>query len=127
MENNSYAFFVFETFSDCLINIPLESIRGLSLLLRALPSESVESFHVSLAIRIRPFFSSYAVEIREAAIVLFGDLCESKISINNGIVLPNSINEALHEQLLANLFPLLLHLGESEPTIVRVSVPGLQL
>ncbi|XP_037882576.1 maestro heat-like repeat-containing protein family member 1 [Glossina fuscipes] len=108
-----------DTVNDCLINIPLESIRGLSLLLQALPSESVESFHVSLAIRIRPFFSSYSVEIREAAIVLFGDLCESKISTNNGIVTPNSINEALHEQLLANLFPLLLHLGENEPTIVR--------
>uniref|UniRef100_A0A1A9WCB3 Uncharacterized protein n=1 Tax=Glossina brevipalpis TaxID=37001 RepID=A0A1A9WCB3_9MUSC len=108
-----------DTVSDCLINIPLESIRGLSLLLQALPCESVESFHVSLAIRIRPFFSSYSVEIREAAIILFGDLCESKISVNNGIVQSNSINEALYEQLLANLFPLLLHLGESESTIIR--------
>ncbi|XP_037937938.1 maestro heat-like repeat-containing protein family member 1 [Teleopsis dalmanni] len=108
-----------DTVSDCLINIPLESMRGLSRILQALPSDRVESFHVSLAIRIRPFFGSYSIEIREAAVILFGDLCESKMSLNDGSVSPNSSTEALREQLFANFFPLLLHLSEGEATIIR--------
>lgn len=107
-----------DTVSECLINIPLESMRGLSRILQNLPSDRVESFHVSLAIRIRPFFGSYSLEIREAAIILFGDLCESKMSLNDGTNSPNN-NEALKEQLIANLFPLLLHLSEGEATIIR--------
>lgn len=107
-------------FSDCLINISLESMRGLARILQNLPSDRVESFHVSLAIRICPFFGSYFFEIREAAIILFGDLCQSKMSLNDGAVSPNSSNEALREQLIANLFPLLLHLSEGESTIIRV-------
>ncbi|EDW00462.1 maestro heat-like repeat-containing protein family member 1 [Drosophila grimshawi] len=101
---------------DCLINIPLESMRGLSRILQALPSERVEPFHVSLAIRIRPFFGSYSMEMREAAIILFGDLCESKH--DDGSSSPTSSMEALREQLFANLFPLLLHMSEIEPAIV---------
>lgn len=99
-------------------------MRGLARILQNLPSDRVESFHVSLAIRIRPFFGSYSLEIREAAIILFGDLCESKMTMNSdGTVSPNSSNEALREQLIANLFPLLLHLSEGEATIIRVSEP----
>lgn len=108
-----------DTNSDCLINIPLESKRGLSRILQMLPSDRVESFHVSLAIRIRPFFGSNSIEIREAAIILFGDLCESKMGINDGSMTPNYSSEALKEQLFANFFPLILHLSESEPTVVR--------
>ncbi|EDW26965.1 GL16511 [Drosophila persimilis] len=89
---------------DCLINIPLESMRGLSTILRALPSSRVESFHVSLTIRIRPFFGNYSLEMREAAIILFGDLCEGKQ--DDGSSSPSSSSmEALREQLIANLFP----------------------
>lgn len=95
-------------------------MRGLSRILEHLPSDRVESFHVSLAIRIRPFFGSYSLDIREAAIILFGDLCQSKMSLQDGTVSPNSSNEALREQLIANLFPLLLHLSEGEATIIRV-------
>ncbi|KAH8300821.1 hypothetical protein KR018_005563, partial [Drosophila ironensis] len=109
---------------DCLINIPLESMRGLSGILRALPSERVESFHVSLAIRIRPFLGNYALEMREAAIQLFGDLCEGKH--DDGSSSPTSSMEALREQLVANLFPLLLHLSESEPAIVAACRGTLQ-
>ncbi|XP_055840897.1 maestro heat-like repeat-containing protein family member 1 isoform X1 [Episyrphus balteatus] len=108
-----------DTNSDCLINIPLESKRGLSKILQMLPSDRVESFHVSLAIRIRPFFGSNSIEIREAAIILFGDLCESKMGNNDGSMTPNYSSEALKEQLFANFFPLILHLSESEPTIIR--------
>ncbi|EDX02836.1 maestro heat-like repeat-containing protein family member 1 [Drosophila yakuba] len=109
---------------DCLINIPLESMRGLSGILRALPSERVESFHVSLAIRIRPFLGNYALEMREAAIQLFGDICESKH--DDGSSSPTSSMEALREQLIANLFPLLLHLSESEVAIASACRGTLQ-
>ncbi|XP_017099571.2 maestro heat-like repeat-containing protein family member 1 [Drosophila bipectinata] len=109
---------------DCLINIPLESMRGLSGILRALPGERVESFHVSLAIRIRPFLGNYALEMREAAIQLFGDICEGKH--DDGSNSPTSSTEALREQLVANLFPLLLHLSESEAAIVSACRGTLQ-
>lgn len=103
-------------------------MRGLSRILQNLPSDRVETFHVSLAIRIRPFFGSYSLEIREAAIILFGDLCESKISLNDGTSSPgDSSNEALREQLIANLFPLLLHLSEGEAAIIRVSYTDIQI
>ncbi|XP_053949877.1 maestro heat-like repeat-containing protein family member 1 isoform X1 [Anastrepha ludens] len=110
-----------DTVSDCLINIPLESMRGLARILQTLPSDRLESFHVSLAIRIRPFFGSYSIEIREASIILFGDLCESKKAHDkDGSMSPNSSStEALREQLIANLFPILLHLSEGEATIIR--------
>ncbi|XP_036319611.1 maestro heat-like repeat-containing protein family member 1 isoform X2 [Rhagoletis pomonella] len=110
-----------DTASDCLINIPLESMRGLARILQTLPSDRLESFHVSLAIRIRPFFGSYSIEIREASIILFGDLCESKKAHDaNGSISPNaSSTEALREQLIANLFPILLHLSEGDATIIR--------
>ncbi|EDW81982.1 uncharacterized protein Dwil_GK25557 [Drosophila willistoni] len=101
-----------DTVSDCLINIPLESMRGLSSILQALPSGRVESFHVSLAIRIRPFFGNYSLEMREAAIILFGDLCKDKH--DDGSSSPTSSMEALREQLFANLFPLILHLSETD-------------
>ncbi|XP_026846537.1 maestro heat-like repeat-containing protein family member 1 [Drosophila persimilis] len=110
---------------DCLINIPLESMRGLSTILRALPSSRVESFHVSLTIRIRPFFGNYSLEMREAAIILFGDLCEGKQ--DDGSSSPSSSSmEALREQLIANLFPLLLHLSEGEAAIVSACRGTLQ-
>uniref|UniRef100_W8B438 HEAT repeat-containing protein 7A n=1 Tax=Ceratitis capitata TaxID=7213 RepID=W8B438_CERCA len=110
-----------DTVSDCLINIPLESMRGLARVLQTLPSDRLESFHVSLAIRIRPFFGSYSIEIREASIILFGDLCESKKAHENtGNISPTAAStEALREQLIANLFPILLHLSEGEATIIR--------
>ncbi|KAH8235312.1 hypothetical protein KR038_009962 [Drosophila bunnanda] len=113
---------------DCrLINIPLESMRGLSGILRALPSERIESFHVSLAIRIRPFLGNYALEMREAAIQLFGDLCEGgSSSCSSSSPTTTSSMEALKEQLLANLFPLLLHLSESEAVIVAACRGTLQ-
>ncbi|KAH8408933.1 hypothetical protein KR009_004065 [Drosophila setifemur] len=113
-----------DSVGDCLINIPLESMRGLSGILRALPSERVESFHVSLAIRIRPFLGNYALEMREAAIQLFGDLCDGKH--DDGSSSPTSSMEALREQLVANLFPLLLHLSESEAAIVSACRGTLQ-
>ena len=107
--------------SDCLINIPLESKRGLSRIFQTLPSDRIESFHISLAIRIRPFFENQSNEIREAAILLFGDLCESKMLKTDGNMSPTNSSEALREQLFANFFSLLLHLSETDPTIIRVN------
>lgn len=107
---------------DCLVNIPLESLRGLSKILQTLPTNRVESFHVSLAIRIRPFFGNPSNEIREAAITLFGDLCESKMTRSSDLERGKSLisnNEALREQLFHNFSSLVLHLGENDPSIIR--------
>uniref|UniRef100_A0A336MNJ8 CSON014643 protein n=1 Tax=Culicoides sonorensis TaxID=179676 RepID=A0A336MNJ8_CULSO len=101
--------------SDCLINIPLESMRGLSKILQTLPANKLENFQVSLAIRIKPFFENQANDVREAAILLFGDLC-LRTSLHSD---HQNISEALKEQLLSNLFPFILHLSESESLIVR--------
>ncbi|KAG5684005.1 hypothetical protein PVAND_013258 [Polypedilum vanderplanki] len=101
--------------SNCFINIPLESLRGLSKVIESIPKEKLDLFEVSLTIRIRPFFDNQSVEIREAAILLFGDLCYQTKLKNNG----SEISEALKEQLITNLFPFLLHMSENESIIVR--------
>lgn len=98
-------------------------MRGLSKILQAVTWRRIEAFHVSLAIRIRPFLGSYSLEMREAAILLFSDLCAANLPLTEEMETSTSgstMNEALKEQLYANLFPLLLHLSESEETIKRV-------
>lgn len=110
--------------TSCFINIPLESMRGLSRIVLALHNSKLETFQVSLAIRIRPFFENPSIEIREAAILLFGDLCRVKdphSTIHNPsdeTITP--VSEALREQLFANFMSLLLHLSETNIQIVRV-------
>lgn len=113
---------------NCFINIPLESMRGLSRIVMALHKDKLETFQVSLAIRIRPFFENSSTEIREAAILLFGDLCRIKNpgtdSPNRGGAAtdaPTPVSEALREQLFANFMSLILHLSETDTQIVRSS------
>ena len=103
--------------NDCLINIPLESLRGLSRVIEPIKKEKLDLFEVSLTIRIRPFFENTSVEIREAAILLFGNLCQQTRTKSK----THEVSEALQEQLLTNLFPFFLHAGESESIISRVS------
>lgn len=104
---------------NCFINIPLESMKGLSRIVTALPGDKLATFHVSLAIRIRPFFENLSMEIREAAILLFGDLC--RLSDENNIEKETSVvPEALKEQIVSYFCLLLLHLSEDDIHIVRV-------
>lgn len=116
--------------TSCFINIPLESMRGLSRIVLALHSSKLETFQVSLAIRIRPFFENPAVEIREAAILLFGDLCRVKDPYaptqRSAEDTETPVSEALREQLFANFMSLLLHLSETNIHIVRVGGRQLQ-
>lgn len=114
--------------ANCFINIPLESMRGLSRIVTALNKDKLETFQVSLAIRIRPFFENPSTEIREAAILLFGDLCRIK---NSGGIdsphrvatadAPTPVSEALREQLFTNFMSLILHLSETDTQIIRSS------
>lgn len=128
--------------ADCAINVPLESMLGLSQLLNALPRDRLANFQVSLAIRLRPFFENGAADIREAAILLFGDLCRAKAEQTVDSMMQSHrrqqpggsggadtdsghaeggepIAEALREQLLANFVTILLHLSEPDAQIVR--------
>lgn len=118
--------------AGCLINVPLESMLGLSRILNALPREKLENFQVSLAVRIRPFYENASVEIREAAILLFGDLCQTKLTPTPMEVFnhhdhnrrdepPQHVSDALREQLFSNFFSMLLHLSEPDTQIIRVS------
>lgn len=114
-----------DTNSDCYINIPLESIKGLSRIVMALHKDKLESFQVSLAIRIQPFIENSSSEIREAAILLYGDLCRIKTTdhgtrCKTPIETMTPVSEALRERIFVNFFTLLLHLSESDAQIVRV-------
>lgn len=113
--------------SDCFINIPLESMKGLSRIVMALHKDKLESFQVSLAIRIRRFMEHLSAEIREAAILLFGDLCRIKTAdhgtrCKSPIETMTPVSEALREQIFSNFFSLFLHLSESDHQIVRVCI-----
>jgi len=103
----------------------LESMKGLSRIVTALHSDKLETFQVSLAIRIRPFFENPSVPIREAALLLFGDLCRIKEGNPMTPIAPTTepmqIPDALREQLFTNFFSLLLHLSEKDTQIVRAS------
>lgn len=109
--------------STCFIDIPLESMRGLSRTLKTISCDKLDMFQVTLSIRIRPFFENPSIEIREAAIVLFGDLCYTKINSNQDEELMSKsgkeLSDAFREQLFSNFFSLLLHLSELESRIVR--------
>lgn len=113
--------------SDCFINIPLESMRGLSRIVMALHKDKLESFQVSLAIRIRPFLENSSSEIREAAILLLGDLCRIKTTdhgtrCKSPIETMTPVSEALREQIFQNYFSLFLHMSETDAQIVRVNI-----
>uniref|UniRef100_A0A182TC47 Maestro/Maestro-like HEAT-repeats domain-containing protein n=1 Tax=Anopheles maculatus TaxID=74869 RepID=A0A182TC47_9DIPT len=106
----------------CFINIPLDSMRGLSRVLQAIEPVKFEPFQVSSAIRIRPFFEKNSTELRESAILLFGDICGLKLkqlTIDTDGQLHEPISELLMEQLRANLCSLLLHLCEQNSMIAR--------
>lgn len=112
--------------SDSFINIPLESLEGLSRIVMALHRDKLETFQVSLAIRIRPFFENSLSDIRKAAILLFGDLCRIKTTdygtrTKTPIETMTPVSEALREQIFLNFFSLFLHLSETDSQIVRVS------
>lgn len=112
--------------ANCHINIPLESLHGLSRIVMALHKDKLETFQVSLAIRIRPFFENQATDIREAAILLFGDLCRIKLTdYGTRCQLPietmTIVTDALREQIFLNYFSLFLHMSETDVQIVRVS------
>lgn len=113
--------------TDCFINIPLESMRGLSRIVMALHKDKLETFQVSLAIRIRPFFDNESTEIREAAILLFGDLCRIKTTdygtrCKTPIETMTPVSESLCEQIFVNFFSIFLHMSESDRQIVRVRI-----
>uniref|UniRef100_A0A182W5M5 Uncharacterized protein n=1 Tax=Anopheles minimus TaxID=112268 RepID=A0A182W5M5_9DIPT len=105
----------------CFINIPLDSMRGLSRVLQAIDPVKFEPFQVSSAIRIRPFFEKNSTELRESAILLFGDICGLKLKqvTIDGDEQHETISELLMEQLRANLCSLLLHLCEQNSMIAR--------
>lgn len=113
--------------TDCFINIPLESMRGLSRIVMALHKDKLESFQVSLSIRIRRFMEHSAADIREAAILLFGDLCRIKTAdygtrCKSPVETMTPVSDQLREQIFSNFFSLFLHLSEIDAQIVRVCI-----
>lgn len=68
-----------------------------------------------MAIRIRPFFENKSAEIRELAISLFGQLCVQQSEV---VQSSTGISEEFEEQVYRYFFPLLLHLSETENSVV---------
>lgn len=64
---------------------------------------------INLAIRIKPFLDNRSAEIREIAISLFGHMCTQQV---------DRVSEEFEEQVYRYFFPLLLHLSETEASVV---------
>ncbi|XP_058442811.1 maestro heat-like repeat-containing protein family member 1 [Malaya genurostris] len=113
---------------NCFINIPLDSMLGLSKILQTLPQDKFDMFQVSLAIRIKPFFENTSIELRESAILLFGNICHPNQNVLNQIkpkeeassnIINGTVSESLVEQIKSNLCSILLHLCEENNRISR--------
>ncbi|NXP10221.1 MROH1 protein, partial [Thinocorus orbignyianus] len=89
--------------------VALEAMSSLSKLLDHLEERDVQSMLLHIAIRIRPFFDSEQPGLRQASIVLFGNL--TKFSHGHC--------EVFFEQILNGLVTLLLHLQDPRPEVVK--------
>lgn len=105
------AVMVFLLFSSTLrTNIPVIAITGLNALLTSpfFKDKSMASLP-PISQRIKSFFNTENAVLREASVLLFGDLVATKSS------------EDLREQALA-LFPcFLLHLADDDARVIKVS------
>ncbi|XP_077637626.1 maestro heat-like repeat-containing protein family member 1 [Lonchura striata] len=89
--------------------LALEAMSGLSKILDHLEERDVRSMLLHIAIRIRPFFDSEHAELRRSSIILFGNLSRSG----------RADSEVFSEQILNGLAPLLLHLQDPQPGVVK--------
>ncbi|KAK5646733.1 hypothetical protein RI129_005197 [Pyrocoelia pectoralis] len=92
--------------------VTLDSMMGLSKLLKIPEINCIYSEQVKAAMRIKPLFEQDDELLREAAIYLFGDLGSS---INDSM----QSSEAFREQVCGNLIALLLHLCDDQPSVVK--------
>lgn len=70
---------------------------------------------INLAIRIRPFLENQSPELRQIAISLLGQLCAQQLEQES------KVSDEFEEQVYKYFFPLLLHLSESERSVVVAS------
>lgn len=92
--------------------VTLDSMLGLSKLLKIPEVNCLYSEQVKAAMRIKPLFEQDDEQLREAAIYLFGNLGSS---INDTM----QSSEAFREQVCGNLIALLLHLCDEQPCVVK--------
>ncbi|KFO98921.1 Maestro heat-like repeat-containing protein family member 1, partial [Calypte anna] len=89
--------------------VALEAMSSLSKLLDHVEERDIQAMLLHIAIRIRPFFDSEQPQLRQASIVLFGNL--TRFSEANC--------EVFFEQILNGLVTLLLHLQDPKPEVVK--------
>ncbi|NXH21847.1 MROH1 protein, partial [Bucco capensis] len=89
--------------------VALEAMSSLSKLLDHMEDRDIQAMLLHIAIRIRPFFDSEQAELRQASISLFGKLSSCS----------QDTWELLLEQILNGLVPLLLHLQDPRPEVVK--------
>ncbi|XP_014118386.1 PREDICTED: maestro heat-like repeat-containing protein family member 1, partial [Pseudopodoces humilis] len=87
--------------------LALESMEGIPKILEHLEERDERSELLRVAVRIRPFFDSERRELRRCSILLFGNLSRS------------SHSQLFRDQILNSLVPLLLHLQDPQPDVVK--------
>ncbi|XP_023773918.1 maestro heat-like repeat-containing protein family member 1, partial [Cyanistes caeruleus] len=82
-------------------------MEGIPKILEHLEEGEERSELLGVAVRIRPFFDSERRELRRCSILLFGNLSRS------------SHSQLFRDQILNSLVPLLLHLQDPQPDVVK--------
>lgn len=90
--------------------IMLEAVNGLTTLLAQANEHDVNSFIVTVSLRLRNMFEKDKGEVRAAAFKLFGDLAK----FGHG-----ECKDAFVEQAMNNLITLLVHLNEDDRQVVK--------
>ncbi|XP_054283514.1 maestro heat-like repeat-containing protein family member 1 [Macrosteles quadrilineatus] len=95
--------------AECHGDVALQAMVGLSQVLPTIQQAHVRDIQVAVALRVKPFFEKENIELRTMSLRLLGEL-----AVSGGSALPG-----FQEQVKACLVCLLMHLCDSEPSVVK--------
>ncbi|XP_017784468.1 PREDICTED: maestro heat-like repeat-containing protein family member 1 [Nicrophorus vespilloides] len=88
--------------------VALESMLSFSKLIQVVSRNQLGQCHVTAAVRIKPLLQNEQALVREASILLFGDLASSL-----------GPDDAFKEQIFGNIVAFLLHLSDIDDNVIK--------